>query len=95
MSDLTNLRDHARARADWQPGDLRAACRERTSFGTPKPADHANCGGCGCTCHQPSDYERAMWRQIADEVDAYLGRTAPQVDLFGDETCEPTIEESA
>ena len=75
MSDLTSLRDHARARADWSSGDdLRAACRERTAFGTAKPADHANCGGhrCGCGCHRPTDRERQMWRQIADEIDAYL-----------------------
>lgn len=73
MSDLTDLRDHARARADWQSGDLRAACKERTAFGTPKAADHANCGGCGCDCHRPTDRERAMWQQIADEIDGYLG----------------------
>lgn len=97
MSELTALRDHARERAGWQRGDLRAACRERTSFGTPKPADHANCGGhrCGCACHEPTEHERVMWRQIADEIDAYLSRAAPQVDLFGEETHEPATEESA
>jgi len=75
VSDLTSLRDHARARAEWRSGDdLRAACRERTAFGTPKPPDHANCGGqrCGCDCHRPTDQERLMWQQIADEIDAYL-----------------------
>lgn len=95
MSDLTDLRNHARERANWQAGDLRAACRDRTTFGTPKPADHTNCGGCGCTCHKPSDYERAMWLQIADEIDGYLDRTSPQVDLFGDEMFEPVSEETA
>ena len=89
MSDLTTLRDHARARADWQPGETRVVCKDRTVFGTPKPADHTNCGGCGCGCHEPTEYERHMWRQIADEVDGYLDRTAPQVDLFGEES-EPS-----
>ena len=75
MSDLDDLRDHARERLAWQPGDARAACKERTSFGTPKLADHANCGGnrCGCDCHRPTDRERHLWQQIADEIDAYLG----------------------
>jgi len=76
MSDLTQLRDHARTIADWQPGEPRAACKDRAIFGTPKPADHANCGGhrCGCKCHRPTDAQRALWRQIADEIDAYLAR---------------------
>lgn len=75
MSDLTDLRDHAQARAAWQPGPLRAACSGKTAFGTPKPPDHANCGGhrCGCRCHQPTDSERRMWARIADEIDTYLG----------------------
>lgn len=95
MSDLTHLRDHARARAEWQPGEKRAACKERTSFGIPKPPDHANCGGCGCRCHEPTEAERHLWRQIAGEIDTYL---APQPDLFGGLTEEPrpttTSEES-
>jgi hypothetical protein len=54
MSDLSDFRDHCRERAGWQPGEPRAACKDRTAFGTPKPADHANCGGykCGCECHR-------------------------------------------
>jgi hypothetical protein len=73
-SELERFRDHCRERADWRAGEPRVACRERTSFGTPKPADHANCGGgdCGCTCHEPTDRERALFRQLADEIDAYL-----------------------
>ena len=88
MSDLTQLRDHARERADWQPGDPKAACKDRTSFGTPKPADHVNCGGgrCGCRCHEPTEAERHLWRQIAGEIEDYL---APQPDLFGGESVEP------
>lgn len=72
-TDLERFREHARERANWQPGDLRAACRDRTAFGTPKPADHTNCGGCGCMCHKPTDRERVMWRALADEIDDYLG----------------------
>jgi hypothetical protein len=74
MSDLTNLRDHARARLAWTPDlPFRVACRDRTTFGMPKPADHANCGGnCGCECHEPTAKERRLWTQIADEIDAYL-----------------------
>lgn len=74
MSDLTDLRDHARERANWQPGPRRMACGDHTVFGTPKPPDHANCGGhdCGCDCHRPTTKERQMWTQIADEIDAYL-----------------------
>lgn len=87
MSDLADLRDHARARADWQPGEKRAACKERTAFGMPKPADHANCGGhrCGCDCHRPTMKERVMWQQIADEIDAYLAPPTEEPDLFGGE----------
>jgi len=78
MSELTDFRDHARARADWQPSPgLRAACRDRTEFGTPKRPDHANCGGdrCGCDCHRPTDRERVMWQRLADEIDNYLNPT--------------------
>lgn len=74
MSELTRFRDHARERADWQPGIPRVACSERTSFGTPKPPDHTNCGGhrCGCDCHAPTDADRALFARLADEIDAYL-----------------------
>jgi hypothetical protein len=87
MTDLTAFRDHCRQRADWQSGDLRAACRERTAFGTPKPPDHANCGGhrCGCRCHEPTPRERALFQQLADEIDAYLqgDESAEDEPLFG------------
>lgn len=96
MSDLTAFRDHARARAAWQPGTPRLACAERTAFGTTKPADHANCGGhrCGCDCHRPTDRERAMWVALADEIDAYLAPSAEAVDLFEGTATEPTAEET-
>lgn len=78
MNELDRLRDHAQERANWQPGEARAACKERTAFGTPKPADHVNCGGnrCGCDCHRPTDAERHLWRQIAGEIDDYLDGAA-------------------
>lgn len=85
MSDLADFRDHARKRAEWKPSDeVRIACRERTSFGTVKPADHANCGAgwCGCPCHKPTDRERAMWKALADEIDAYLSPVEPEEGLF-------------
>jgi hypothetical protein len=74
LSELTNLRDHARDRLAWQPGDPRLACRGKTPFGAPKPRDHANCGGhrCGCECHRPTAKELRLWAQIAAEIDAYL-----------------------
>jgi len=77
MSELTDLRDHARSRALWPDGRtaVRVACKTVTTFGREKPADHANCGGdCACRCHRPTEHERRMWQQIADEIDAYLGR---------------------
>lgn len=86
MSDLTDLRDHARERSEWQPGPKRAACKVATPFGTSKPADHANCGGymCGCECHQPTESERRLWLQIAGEIDAYLTPEDDDgPDLFG------------
>jgi hypothetical protein len=92
VSELTRFRDHARERANWTAVDgIRHACRDRTAFGTTKPADHANCGGidCGCTCHEPTDRERAMWRALADEIDAYLATPKETEDLFGDMTTEP------
>lgn len=73
MSDLTTFRDHARSRSQWAPGDLRAPCATSTAFGTPKAPDHANCGGCGCLCHEPTPRERQMWTVLADEIDSYLG----------------------
>ncbi|MFT3871083.1 MAG: hypothetical protein QM714_02775 [Nocardioides sp.] len=74
--ELRALSDHARQRAQWTSAKMaRLACSDRTAFGTPKPPDHANCGdeyGCACECHRPTDRERRLWTQIADELDAYL-----------------------
>lgn len=81
---LRRTAEWAHQRANWQPGTVRVACRDTTIFGAPKPADHTNCGGCGCDCHAPTDQERALWRQIADEIDAYLTPPEPELDdLFG------------
>ena len=95
-TDLERFRDHARERADWQPGEPRPACRDRTSFGTPKPPDHVNCGGgrCGCTCHAPTDAERALWVQLAGEIDRYLANTTgrPQIWNHHDEPLLDSID---
>jgi hypothetical protein len=74
VTHLTEFRDHCRERASWLPGEPRMACRDRTAFGTPKPPDHANCGGhrCGCDCHAPTDADRELFTRLADEIDAYL-----------------------
>lgn len=87
MSDLTDLRDHARERANWQPGPPGVACRERTTFGSPKPPDHEHCGGhnCGCECHRPTAKECQMWTQITDEIDAYLAPDDDGPRLFEEE----------
>lgn len=42
-----------------------------------------------------SSTERALWTQIADEIDAYLDRPTAAVDLFGEVTDEPVSEEPA
>ena len=88
MSELETFRDHCRKRVDWQRGEPRLACKDRTIFGAPKPPDHANCGGheCRCRCHEPSDRDRELFRRLADEIDAYLSdgdEAGP--DLFGGE----------
>lgn len=52
----------------------------------PKPKwEPPTCGGC------LTDADRALFAQMAGEVDDYL---APQVDLFGDVTTEPTLEDA-
>lgn len=92
MSDLTDFRNYARERADWQPGGPRYACHDQTAFGSPKPPDHANCAGasCGCSCHKPTDRERAMWTALADEIDSYLApaeaEAVDEADLFSEAT---------
>ncbi|MBA3782855.1 MAG: hypothetical protein H0X12_13515 [Nocardioides sp.] len=94
MSDLTAFRDHCRVRAEWRSGEPRAPCREQTAFGSPKPADHTNCGGyqCGCLCHEPAPRDRALFRRLADEIDAYLAEGDADVDLFGEMTALPETE---
>lgn len=105
MSDLTTLRDHARSRADWRPGDARDYCqsnRWRIVGGERHPEPwHEGCHSdrCGCECHRPTDAERRLWMQIATELDGYFAATTNQTqiwnrpaetDLFGEQTAEPT-----
>ena len=75
-SRTTAFRDFARERANWQPGAMRAACKDTTPMGRAKEPDHTNCGGnkCGCPCHAPTDREREWFRRLADEIDAFLTR---------------------
>jgi hypothetical protein len=45
----------------------------------------------------PAATERALWLQMADEIDAYLATPHEAVDLFGEVTTEPaqpTAEET-
>jgi len=87
VSDLTATRDHARQMAAKQP----PARPEKVSR-TCAALKHADCWRdaslCGCGCHDepmPTDAERRLWIQIADEIDAYLGQISEaQTDLFGE-----------
>lgn len=64
MSDLEQARDHARAmaRAKHRP-DCRVKGRSRFSEDGRTP-----CLGC------VTDADRALWRQIADEITTHLAR---------------------
>lgn len=41
----------------------------------------------------PAAAERALWVQLADEIDAYLAGPVEHVDLFGDASVEPETPE--
>ena len=88
MSDLEKFRDYCRERVNWQRGEPRAACKDRTAFDTPKPPDHANCGGgsCGCRCHEPTSRDRGLFRRLAREIDTYL---ADEIDAHLSNDDEP------
>jgi len=91
MSDLTTLRNHARLQAAWTPSERSQWCV--TFFGLP--VDHERCDGklgasgitCACDCHPikpgPTESERKLWTQIADEIDTYLAKP-DEPGLFGD-----------
>lgn len=82
MSELTTFRDYARKRADTGHGVDCPAGPGRL-WQTPRPT----CGGC------IPEQDRALFRQMADEIDAYLaGGQAEHLDLFGDTTPEPSKE---
>lgn len=93
-SSLSQFRDHCRrmakalhkpecpSLAEWRPWvpDLESD-HLRWKRNDPKPT----CDGCN------SAEGRALFGQLADEVDDYL---APQVDLFGEVTAEPSLEDA-
>ena len=63
MSDLTTFRDHARRMAE---AEHKPECkRPRPVYGWATSATPP-CPGC------VTDADRALWRRLADEVDAYL-----------------------
>jgi hypothetical protein len=98
VSDLTQFRDHCRkmAAAEHKPeckwtsrAGVEAFNRQQTSFEHmfgEDPASRSRAVHCeGCV----TDADRALFAQMAGEVDDYL---APQVDLFGEGATEPTLE---
>lgn len=62
MSDLTRFRDHCRRMAKTQH---LGGCSADHPAMMWRPADE-RCPGC------VSDADRALWAQLADEIDAYL-----------------------
>lgn len=73
MSDLERFRDHARSRtATFDGSTTSAPCAGRTT--EPGKVQHGWCRSdtCRCTCHAPTDTERALWLHLADEIDTYL-----------------------
>lgn len=88
MSDLTTFRDHCRQMAD---AIHKPECRlwvERPGIFHPSgdwKYPSPECVGC------ISDADRALFALLAAEVDDYL---APQPDLFGAESIEPTTVRS-
>lgn len=63
-ADLSQFRDHARAMstAQHKPECLMQRARARWNLKPPPPP----CPGC------VTDSDRALWRSLADEADAYL-----------------------
>lgn len=96
MSDLTVFRDHCRRMSEADHSTACDQARQRRADedvfwriflrheGTPRPDPYVCDGDC------LSDTDRALFAQLAGEVDDYL---APQPDLFGDLILEPDLEE--
>ena len=80
MSALTTFRDHARRMSESKHVPECPSLRERRWGETAEQVAARACDGC------VSDADRALFAQLAGEIDDYL---APQVDLFGEETVEP------
>lgn len=75
MSDLEQLRDHARHMANLTVPEYHVEqvwLEDRQRYGD---REHVTL--------PPTDAERAMWEQIADELDAHLTPADPGPDLFG------------
>lgn len=99
-TELEKTRDHARRMAAWTDPRDRATklggwC---TDFGSSGAPEHEACNGfaswsqqlCACACHtrtNPSAADRALWAQIADEIDRHLaqGEDIHQLTLMTEE----------
>lgn len=68
MSDLAAFRDHCRAMATSTP-----TTRLPQQFGSQRVV---------CMVGDISDADRALWKRLADEIDAYLGHDHEQDQLL-------------
>ena len=88
MTSLTEFRAHCQAMA---MAEHKPECEGRTErpgiFHPIVKRVHPSPDCLGC--NHASD--RALFAQMAGEIDDYL---APQVDLFGEEAMEPTMEDA-
>lgn len=77
MSELSVFRDHCRTMAAWKSGRGCERCRGNHNpwtVTTWREPNHDACqgGDCRCECRKPSKADRALFKRLADEVDAYL-----------------------
>lgn len=82
---LITTRNHARERANWQPGRAKWPCVQLDRwFSNPLPPRHNDCPGqgCGCDCHAVTGADRELWRRLADEIDSYLAGPGEQETLL-------------
>jgi len=94
-SELERQRDFARSEAERtdprRPQSHSRECRQAKRGEVPLVRHRCTRGPerCACECHDehraapPSDEERELWTQIADELDTYLaGDGSVQLDLI-------------